>query len=421
MKVFLSHIAEEGQFAAAMKRALEQAFNDFEVFVSGVDIQLGRAWLNALDVAFDNSNTVLVLCSPRSIARPWVNFESGGGWGRRVQVIPICHGGLTKQELPHPFSMFQALTLARGPFGFQDLIGKLVVALKATLNEGADVAAIARNFSKVADADRILGEKLGIVRTAGQAGWALGQYGSIFDLLHGRLPEMLGRTWPLEFIDDSEQLRLDRISDFRGLIIGNPWRARFDPATIDAIRQFVFDGGRALLLGYELGDRHHSGNLSELARHFGIEPVTDIVGPASAEEKPFGLPIDFEVRSGGTHPHPFTEGLTMLRLANVQTLRVEPGGTEWLRVGPHAVFRPHRERSVYAANGTLTAGKQDFERNNAAHWCPVAVQAPASLCGKGAVIAMGTWDLLGNQGEFLKNEDNATLVRRALDWLSGVE
>lgn len=223
------------------------------------------------------------------------------------------------------------------------------------------------------------------------------------------------------FIDDSEQLRLDRISDFRGLVIGNPWRARFESDTIDAIRQFVFDGGRVLLLGFELGDRHHNGNLSELARHFGIEPVTDIVGPASEEGKPYGLPVDFAVGPGDADPHPFTEGLTVLRFANVQTLRVEPGGIEWLRVGANAVFRPCRDKTIYASDGTLTAGKQDFERNGAAHWCPVAVQAPPSLCGRGKVIAMGTWDLLGDQGEFLKNEDNASLVRRELDWLSGAK
>jgi hypothetical protein len=421
MKVFLSHIAEEGSLAAAMKRALEEAVDDFEVFVSGVDIQLGQAWLDALDGAFDNSSAVLVLCSPRSITRPWVNFESGGGWGRRVQVVPICHAGLTKRELPHPLSMFQAFTLARGPHGGEDLIRKLVGALGCTLRKGVDVAAIAGTLSNVANADRTLGEKVGIVRTAGQAQWPQGQYASIFDLLHGRLSERLGRAWPVEFIDDSEQLRLDRISEFRGLIIGNPWRARFELATIDAIRQFVFDRGRALLLGFELGDRHHNGNLSELARHFGIEPVTDIVGPASAKEKPWYLPVDFEIGSGKADPHPFTNGLTVVRLANVQTLRVEPGGTEWLRVGANVVFRPRRDKTIYASDGTLTAGKQDFECNDRADWCPVAVQAPPSLCGSGGVNAIGTWDLLGDRGAFLENKDNAILVERVLDWLSGVE
>jgi hypothetical protein len=420
MKVFLSHIAEEGPLAAAVKQALETAVVDLEIFVSGVDIQLGQAWLDSLDRAFDNSKAVLVLCSRRSIARPWVNFEGGGGWGRRIKVIPVCHGGLTREDLPHPFSIFQSHTLTSGQYGSADLIRKLVGTLGCTLREGADVDAIASTLSEVVDGDRTLGEKVGIIRTAGQAHWPQGQYGSIFDLLQGRLPGLLGGTWPLEFIDDPEQLRLDRISDFRGLIIGNPWRDRFDPATIDAIRQFVFDGGRALMLGFELGDRHHSGNLSEMTRHFGIEPVTDIVGPASAKEKPWYVPIDFAVESGDPDAHPFTAGLKVLRLANVQTLRVEPGGTEWLRVGANIVFRPQRDKTVYAADGTLTAGKMDFVGNDKADWCPVAVQAPPSLCGRGAVIAIGTWDLLGDQGKFLENQDNATLVRRQLDWLSGV-
>jgi len=78
MNVFLSHIAEESPLAAAMKDALQAAVQDFEVFVSGVDIPLGRAWLDALDAAFDHSSAVLVLCSPRSIAKPW-----SAGPGRR--------------------------------------------------------------------------------------------------------------------------------------------------------------------------------------------------------------------------------------------------------------------------------------------------------------------------------------------------
>ena len=417
MKVFLSHITEAGSLAAAMKRALEEAVDGLEVFVSGADIQLGTAWLNALDSAFDKSKAVLVLCSSRSITRPWVNFESGGGWGRRVQVIPICHAGLTKSELPHPLSIFQAFTLTRA--NGEHLIREVVKALGCTLKMGVDVAVVGRTLSNVAYADRTLGQKVGIVRTAKQAEWPKGQYGSIFDLLHDRLPARLGHTWPVEFIDDSEQLRLDRITEFRGLVVGNPWRARFDLSTIEAIRQFVLDGGRALLLGFELGDRHHNGNLAQLARCFGIEPVTDIVGPASKIDKPYDSPVDFQV--GAADPHPFTKGLTAVRFANVQTLRGEPGCSEWLRVGANVVFRPRRDRTVYAKDGTLTAGKEDFERNDGASWCPVAVQAPRGLCGRGEVNAIGTWDFLGDQGVFLENADNAILVERMLDWLSGGE
>jgi hypothetical protein len=420
MKVFLSHIVEEGALAKAIKHALEEAVSDLEVFVSGVDMLPGGPWMEELKSAFDDSSAILVLCSPQSIKRPWVNFESGGGWARHVPVVPICHSGLTKEQLPYPLSMFQAFTLTRGSKGSIDLIQKLAGALPScTLEAGVDVVAIGGTLCTVADAERTPGDTLGIIRTAGQAKWPQGQYGSIFDLMHHKLPERLGRTWPVEFIDDPEQLRIDRISEFRGLVIGNPWRDRFQLLTIEAIRQFVFDGGRVLLLGFELGDRHHNGNLSELARLFGIEPVTDIVGPASAEEKPYNLPVDFYVVSGQPDSHPFTNGLTSIRLANVQTLRVEPGGIEWLRVGGNAVFRPSREKTIYAADGTLTAGKLDFQRNNRADWCPVAVQAPPSLCGRGGVNAIGTWDLLGDKGAFLENKDNAILVERLLDWLCG--
>ena len=175
-------------------------------------------------------------------------------------------------------------------------------------------------------------------------------------------------------------------------------------------------GGRLLLLGFELGDRHHDGNLEDLARHFGIHPAADIVGPRShGPTKPYDVPVDFQVADG--EPHPLTQNLSTIRLSNVQTIRVEPGGTEWLRVGKNVVYRPTRSSVVYR-QGTLTQPRsQEFDQNVEAGWLPVAVEAPSGLCGDGAVHAMGTWDLL-RRPNARHNEDNLRLLERLLDWLS---
>jgi len=46
--------------------------------------------------------------SPKSIIRPWVNFEAGAGWIRKIPVIPLCHSGMEPDKLPLPLNLLQA-------------------------------------------------------------------------------------------------------------------------------------------------------------------------------------------------------------------------------------------------------------------------------------------------------------------------
>lgn len=90
---------------------LEIALPGLEVFVSAVDIHFGDQWLKVIDEAMERASIILSLCSPGSVRRPWINFESGSGWTRRIPVIPLCYKGLAKDQLPDPLGIFQALEL----------------------------------------------------------------------------------------------------------------------------------------------------------------------------------------------------------------------------------------------------------------------------------------------------------------------
>ena len=52
---------------------------------------------------------VIVVASPDSLSRPWVNFEAGGGWFKGLDLLAICHSGQQKSRLPPPLSDFQAI------------------------------------------------------------------------------------------------------------------------------------------------------------------------------------------------------------------------------------------------------------------------------------------------------------------------
>jgi hypothetical protein len=124
--------------------------------------------------------------------------------------------------------------------------------------------------------------------------------------------------------------------------------------------------------------------------------------------------VDYEIAEAEAHP--LTNNLNVIRLNNAQTVRVEPGGIEWLRVGRNVLYRP-MSSTVQYRDGTLTTPRGAmFERREDASWFPVAVEAPAGLCGRGRAMMIGTWDLLGRVTPF--GGDNGILVSRLLDWLA---
>src|SRR5205809_126270 len=128
-RAFISHITEEARTAAKLKAALARDFLQMlDVFVSsdGESISAGDDWLESIDKALEQSALMLILCSPSSIRRPWINFEAGAAWMRKIPLIPLCHAGLTPRDLPAPLSFRQGLlmTEARGLKQLYDRIAK---------------------------------------------------------------------------------------------------------------------------------------------------------------------------------------------------------------------------------------------------------------------------------------------------------
>jgi hypothetical protein len=46
-----------------------------------------------------------------SVKLPWINFEIGGAASRGVEIIPLCHSGITPDRLPASLTMNQGVTL----------------------------------------------------------------------------------------------------------------------------------------------------------------------------------------------------------------------------------------------------------------------------------------------------------------------
>ena len=113
--IFISHITEEKELALELKQLLEEKFlGMIEIFVSSDEesIALGTRWLDNISNALGSCAIELILCSPQSVKRPWINFEAGAGWVRNISVVPLCHSGMEPSKLPIPLNLLQAIRLS---------------------------------------------------------------------------------------------------------------------------------------------------------------------------------------------------------------------------------------------------------------------------------------------------------------------
>lgn len=109
--IFISHIVEEKELALQLRDIVNRSFLGLiDLFISSDEesIPVGRRWLDSITQALNECVVEVVICSPNSVGRPWINFEAGAGWIRDVPVVPLCHSGMRRDELPVPLNMLQA-------------------------------------------------------------------------------------------------------------------------------------------------------------------------------------------------------------------------------------------------------------------------------------------------------------------------
>jgi hypothetical protein len=228
------------------------------------------------------------------------------------------------------------------------------------------------------------------------------------------IPPSENLPWDIREIKDISHFRVSDLVNWRSLIFGIPYHTLINQEVSSVIVEWVIQGGCLILLGYELGERHHRTNLNMLSdRFFGLKFNSDIVAPEnwrSPDEKPYGKEVIFNDINATKHP--LLNGIQKLCMRNICTLTVEPGSSIICSVGKNKVSR---EVNPDYTDGWRSSGAQHFEVVTGTAWLPIIAEAPRGLCGKGRVIAIGTWDLFGVDQCF-KDHDNYTFIRNLLGW-----
>src|SRR6478735_6869817 len=114
LEVFLSHRTTEVQFADLIKARLdEDFFGIINLYYSNdiTSVPIGTEWDRNLVAALCRAKVMLALCSQHSVTLPWINFEIGGAAARETPIMPLCHSGLTPEQLPASIKTKEAVKL----------------------------------------------------------------------------------------------------------------------------------------------------------------------------------------------------------------------------------------------------------------------------------------------------------------------
>lgn len=420
MRFFISHVTTEAPVASLIRRWLQET--GATAFVASEDISAGETWLDSLRDALGQADVVLVLASQRSIERSWVWFEAGGAWADHARrCIPVCfEDNFGKAALPQPLASLQAIDIDTdtGMQSLFDLAGVRCSLDEARIRRGELKGAVAESTRINPRTNRTLTPPPGA--------------GVLIDASHGQrswprrhlLPNLLRRTddlkgelhiedaITLEWITHSEQIWRHDLAAWAGLVLALPCHMRLEGSVAQEIKAWVVRGGHLLLLGFELGDRHHRSNLNELAKEFGVRFNTDIVAPVpDFQGKPYDAAIDVILSEP---KHELLSGLSSITLWNAQSVSTEPGGTPLITLEGLGIARLNDDTAHYDEEGFQTSGNQQFSIATAPADRYLAAFAPADLCGRGQVLALGTWDLRVGPG----GDETRRLVSRLITWLS---
>lgn len=109
---FISHVHEDAELAVRLKDLIEDAFaGAVEVFVSSESIAPGDDWRRRIREHLQQADDFLILLTPRSFNRAWVNFEAGAALGRDIRFIPVLAKGLSIANVGPPLGDPQMLKL----------------------------------------------------------------------------------------------------------------------------------------------------------------------------------------------------------------------------------------------------------------------------------------------------------------------
>lgn len=113
MFIFISHAAANSRLARALAAAVGGSQTDVRAFLSSRpgDIDADHQWMSDVEAALRSADAFVIVLTPESVLRPWVNFEAGAAWFARRRLVLVRIQALQPHEIPSPLSSRQIYAL----------------------------------------------------------------------------------------------------------------------------------------------------------------------------------------------------------------------------------------------------------------------------------------------------------------------
>ena len=152
MKIFISHAVANKIIAQALADELEAAGEDVTTFLASRpgDIRADESWLDGIERALQEADIYIVILTPESYLRPWVNFEAGAAWSFKRQLVFVRIQALSTDDIPSPINSRQVYAI--------DVKEQLIAVFKAIGLPLVDPDQAIAKIVNQAAADTVTGE-----------------------------------------------------------------------------------------------------------------------------------------------------------------------------------------------------------------------------------------------------------------------
>jgi len=113
MKIFISHAVANKKIAQSLADTLEAAGEDVTTFLASRpgDIRADENWLDGIERSLQEADTYIIILTPESVLRPWVNFEAGAAWFFRRKLVFVRIQALSTDDIPLPINSRQVYAI----------------------------------------------------------------------------------------------------------------------------------------------------------------------------------------------------------------------------------------------------------------------------------------------------------------------
>jgi hypothetical protein len=395
--VFLSHSHSDNAIARRLASDLRAA--GVTVWIDEAELGVGDSLIRKIGNAIDSTDFLVVLLSPDSVASEWVLRETEVAltkefMGRRVRVLPL----LVRDCTVPPFLTDKIYADFRNAAVYQQELFKVLGTLRPNPVTGRTTIVFDESYR--------------------QAEW------------RGRPVVAAGYSAIAAAVADDYTVTsnghgyasIDSLERWSILIMPMPFGVRVDHRHYETLTNWVYRGGRLVLLALYLVDGHHYNNFNHLARLFGFEFLPNLTMPASHADLQSCLyqatqfaNRDYWVRTkpiAAPTSHPVVEGITTF--ATTSSCTINPPRIPDLLVSTadrvaimHATgTKSEHENRIMHLDGYV------LDRHASAH---ILVAFPY---GAGRVVGIGSWKMFINELVEDKQSENLRLFRNLITWLS---